>query len=212
MSIRFIFFDLGNVLLRFDPERMMLQGSNVVGCLPDELFRVIYESGWNRRLETGKADDEEFFVALCQTMKRQPDYNKFREAVNDIFDEIFEIQPFLSQLASINFPRGILSNTDKGHWNHIKKKFPVLMNLIPDNHVLSFNVGAMKPDPAIYFYALEVAQKMFADTVPIERDEILFIDDLENNITGAKKFGFDTIQFTSWNHVANELKNRALWR
>ncbi|MDR1485755.1 MAG: hypothetical protein LBT09_13155 [Planctomycetaceae bacterium] len=206
--LKFIFFDLGNVLFRFSIDVMLLRGAAVLGCSVAELRRLIFDDGWSRKLETGKITEREFFEIVCDKFGVYPDCVEFADAFNDIFTEVIEIRPFLEYLLSINFPRGILSNTSSGHWNHVVSKYSYLKKLIPDNHVLSFQTGSMKPDQAIFEYAMKTAQKAVGNEIELGTHEILFIDDLKRNIDGAAAFGFDTIQFTDWQHVNNELKKR----
>jgi putative hydrolase of the HAD superfamily len=205
---KFIFFDLGNVLLRFSADLMLERGAKVLGCSVAELNELIYGNGWCNKLETGKITEAEFFEVICDRFKVRPNVVEFTDAINDIFAEIVEIRPFIEYLSSINFPRGILSNTSYGHWNHIISKYSYLPKLIPENHVLSFNAGAAKPDRKIFEYAMKTAQKTLKNSIKLNATDILFIDDLKQNIDSASIFGFDTIQFTNWQHVTNELKKR----
>jgi FMN phosphatase YigB (HAD superfamily) len=208
--VRFIFFDLGNVLLRFNVELMLDRGALALGCSVLELRQLIYGDGWVNRLETGKINETEFFEIICKRFRVDSSFVEIVEVFNDIFTEVIEIRPFLEHLSRINFPRGILSNTSWGHWNHIISKFNYLTKLIPDNHVLSCSVKSMKPEREIFEYAMRIAQNAVENGIELKANEILFIDDLKQNIEGATIFGFDTIQFTNWQNVNNELKKRNL--
>jgi putative hydrolase of the HAD superfamily len=208
MSLRFIFFDLGNVLFRFSIDVMLKQSTAILGCTNAELRQFLYGDGIADKLETGVMTEVEFFEVICERFGVCPNRVELSNALNDIFTEIVEIRPFLEHLVAINFPRGILSNTSSGHWNHVSSKFSYLTRLIPDNHVLSFKVGSMKPNRAIFEYAMTTAQKALKNENELKANEILFIDDLKQNIEGASNFGFDTIQFLNWQHVNDELKKR----
>ncbi|MDR2171845.1 MAG: hypothetical protein LBP59_17005 [Planctomycetaceae bacterium] len=208
MPVRFIFFDLGNVLFRFSSELMLGRVAGVVGCLVGDVYRLIYEDGWEYKLETGKATEQEFFDAIYAKFGCNFDRTKLADAFNDIFTEIIETRSFLEYLSSISFPCGILSNTSLSHWNHIVSKYPYLIKLIPCNYAFSFECGSMKPERVIFEYAMNIAQKAVGGEKKLEACEILFIDDLAKNIEGAINFGFDAIQFTNWKHVEIELKKR----
>jgi putative hydrolase of the HAD superfamily len=209
--IRFIFFDLGNVLFRFNSDQMLRSGAEIVGCSVEDLQQLIYKDNWNIKLETGILTEIDFFEAINKAFNIHLDYEEFTRVFIDIFSEVTEIRPFLEYLVSIDFPCGILSNTHRGHWNHIILKYDYLTRLIPKNHVLSFIVGSMKPDKAIFMSAMDTAQKAMEGEGGLQKSEILFIDDLTQNIIGASNFGFDTIQFTNWQHVITEIKKRNLW-
>jgi FMN phosphatase YigB (HAD superfamily) len=209
MNTRFIFFDLGNVLLRFSIKRLARQGAELIGCSEDEVMQAAFGNGIAKKTECGEISELDYYESFCNSIGQQPDPLQLADALNDIFEVVEEMQPFLRQLVTVDFPRGILSNTGSGHWNHCIKKYPFLLHCFPKNHVLSFQVGAMKPDRKIYEAALETALTTVSD---IKQNEILFIDDLEPNVLGAKEFGFDSFQFLSENQLAGELAKRTILR
>ncbi|MDR0610685.1 MAG: HAD family phosphatase [Planctomycetaceae bacterium] len=208
MNIRFIFFDLGNVLLRFSIKRLARQGAELTGCTEDEILHAVFDNEMERKFECGEISEHEFYESFCNAIGKRPEPRQLANALNDIFEVVEEMQPFLAKLAAVKFPCGILSNTGLGHWNHCIEKYPFLLQYFPKNHVLSFRVGVMKPDRKIYETALETARQNIPDIKP---SEILFIDDLEPNVTGAKTFGFDSFQFVSEQQLAEELAKRGNW-
>lgn len=211
MSIRFIFFDLGNVLFQFDIELMLNRGAKFLGCPLAELKQLIYNDGWNKKLETGKTTELEFFKMVCNKFNLNAKYAEFNDIFNNIFSEITESRPILEYFSSIEFPRGILSNTSSGHWNQIIFRYDYLIKLIPNNHILSFEVGEMKPNQKIFETAMNKAKNSFNEKEkPLQPNEVLFIDDLFQNIEAAANFGFDSIQFKNWQQIKTELKNRNL--
>lgn len=209
MATKFIFFDLGNVLLRFSTERLICQAADLIACDPDRIVKTIYQNGLQRRFECGRISEQEFYDTFCRELDCRPPLDQLKEALSDIFWVLEETQPIAEHLAVKGFPRGILSNVGVAHWTFCMRKFPDLFKLFPDNHILSFQVGIMKPDARIYAAAWEVA----ARTVPeIQKNEILFIDDLEPNILGAKEFGLDAVQFVGGRRLAEDLQQRKVMR
>ncbi|MDR2755483.1 MAG: HAD family phosphatase [Planctomycetaceae bacterium] len=208
MNIRFIFFDLGNVLLRFSIQRLSNQVAELTGNTEDEVLHAVFSNGMERKLECGEISEQEFYESFCNVIGKRPEPLQLSYALNDIFEVVDEVQPFLAKLTAIDFPRGILSNTGPGHWNHCIKKYPFLLQNFPKNHVLSFRVGVMKPDRKIYETALATARQNIPDIKP---KEILFIDDLEPNVVGAKEFGFDSFQFISEQQLVKEFAMRGDW-
>ena len=71
-----------------------------------------------------------------------------------------------------------------------------------DEYVLSFEVGFLKPHPKIYEEALNKAK--------IPAGECVFIDDLEDNIDGARKVGLDTILYQPNTNLEAELKDKGI--
>lgn len=205
MKTRFLFFDLGNVLLRFNIAQMSRQAAEVCDCSTEDIVRAVWGDGMHRKIETGEISDDDAFEVFCRKIGKRPDRERLLWALNDIFSVVEEMQPFLKRLASEGFPRGVLSNTGPGHWNHCTKTFPFLLECLPENHVLSFRVGAMKPEAEIYRAAWETARKVVSD---IDAGEILFIDDIFQNVLGARQFGLDAIQFESAEQLAEEIERR----
>ncbi|GHT25458.1 hydrolase phosphatase [Planctomycetales bacterium] len=208
-NIRFIFFDLGNVLLRFSLEKLGEQCNALLGLTNEELFRAIYGDGMQKRVECGTINEEEFYEEFCRRVNQRPPHKELRDAMNDIFYICEETQPFIRCLAKENFPRGILSNIGFPHWEFCIEKFPELFALIPENRVLSCEAGAMKPMREIYQHAFGVAQKAVSG---IQKSEVLFIDDMLPNVLGAKEFGFDAIHYNETEYLAGEIKKRGLGR
>ena len=191
---RFVFFDLGNVLVRFSTDRMARQGAELTGRSKEEVLQAVFGSDVHRKVESGRMTDEEFYEHFCRELDCRPEPEAVAWALNDIFEENEGMHPITQRFAELDFPRGILSNTGPGHWNHCCTFFPFILERFPTNHLLSYEVGARKPDHEIYRAALSVAER----AVPgIRPQEILFIDDLEKNVVGAREFGFDAIQYVS---------------
>jgi putative hydrolase of the HAD superfamily len=63
--------------------------------------------------------------------------------------------------------------------------------------VLSFEAGSIKPHPEIYQYAI--------DTHALLPSEVLYIDDLPDNIATGKQFGFRSFQYDLNDHAAFEV-------
>ena len=74
----------------------------------------------------------------------------------------------------------ILSNWDSNSFELLKQRCPSFFALF-DGIVISGDVRAIKPDPAIYQHLL--------DTYSLKADECAFIDDLEENIKAAEQLG-----------------------
>ncbi len=70
-------------------------------------------------------------------------------------------------------------------WTFIKRRFPEI--LIFDAYVLSFDQGAMKPDPAVFREVLGLTE-----TRP---EAAVFIDDLRDNIEGAARMGLNALVY-----------------
>ncbi|MCL2304793.1 MAG: HAD family phosphatase [Planctomycetaceae bacterium] len=200
MSTRFLFFDLGNVLIRFSTDRLFSQAAAVVGQTPQWIFENLYSAEMLRLAECGHFSAEEFYRYVCELLPgKEIPFEKLLAAVNEIFWLNEPMRPTLTQIAENGLPCGILSNIGPWHWEYCRNTFSEIFQYVPANHVLSYKVGVMKPAREIYSAAFQFAR----EAVPgIEPGEVLFIDDLEKNVRGAKEFGFDAVQYSFKNHEA----------
>ena len=71
-----------------------------------------------------------------------------------------------------------------------------------DDFVLSYEVGALKPDATIYRTAIERAE--------CRPEECFFTDDIAINVDAARMNGMDAIQFQSAAQLEEELRARGL--
>ncbi|KAI2625010.1 HAD-like protein [Hypoxylon sp. NC1633] len=118
--------------------------------------------------------------------------------------------PALKNLrASGKFILAALSNTvifPPGHTLHQEDFFADPVRSLFDIFVSSAHVGLRKPDPKVYEYALNEVNKFAKSHVNEDRrqrlgwkdgvkpDEIVFLDDIGENLKAAKKSGFGTIK------------------
>jgi glucose-1-phosphatase len=201
MQPRFLYFDLGKVLVNFDIGQMLRQMGDVIGVTAESLREIIFGGGLQRRYESGEISDREFFDALCEQTGARPDRQALRLAGNDIFELNQPILSLVTQLRAAGCRLGVLSNTCQSHWEHCKQRYRILTGLF-DVVTLSYEHRAMKPDPAIYRAAAELAG--------CSPQEIFFVDDIADNVEGARAAGFDAVQYLTTAQLAADLRRRGL--
>jgi len=195
MKTRFVYFDLGNVLACFSLERLLRQVAEVAGCSHDEIKIAFFGDEDNyvqKRFERGDIGTDEYYKLVCDRVGKRPAQEAFFNAINDIFWFNERIEPYLTALAAMDFPRGILSNTGPHHWNFCTRSFPIIPEKIPANHILSYEVRELKPNRGIYEAAVRTARNVVPDIAP---GEILFLDDLQKNVQGALDCGIDAVLY-----------------
>jgi FMN phosphatase YigB (HAD superfamily) len=199
---RFFYFDLGNVLVRFSTERMYRQMAQVsAGVAAERIREVVVEDGLLRQYELGHVSDEQFYETFCRRTGTRPDLDALMRAGSDIFELNASILPVVGHLQQAGYRLGVLSNTCRPHWAHVAARFPVLAEAFPVR-ALSFEIGAAKPDAAIFRAAAELA-----GTAP---EEIFFTDDAPEHVAGAKAAGIDAVPYTSTSRLAEELRRRGV--
>ena len=189
---RFIFFDMGKVLLDFDHARINQQVGKLAGIEPAIIKSLLFEPPFDleNRFERGELNADEFHSEFCARAETQVQKQALLRAVSEIFWLNVSIMPILSQLSSINFPMAVLSNTCSAHWEYARETF-ACMGLFRDA-VLSYEEKSMKPDPVIYQSAIKLAQERTGCDI----NQIFFTDDRQENVDAAKEAGIDAELFT----------------
>jgi len=198
MTLRFLYFDLGKVLIDFSFERMYRQMGEVAGIEPGQVQTVL-ASGLQMDYEAGKLDSRAAHAVFCRQTGTQPDYEAFSLACNDIFTPIDSMLPVIAQLYHAGHRLGVLSNTCDGHWNYCLRRYTMLRELF-SVHALSFEIGAVKPDPAIFRKAAEMAG--------CRPEEVFYTDDIPGHVTGARSVGLDAVVYQSTPQIVEELRKR----
>ncbi len=177
--------DLGQVLVRFDNRLFFDRMTRYTNHSLEDIRRVTHENrDLLNRFDTGRLSPEEFYRLAVAALEAEVPYDDFYAAYNDVFS--LE-RPVLAVMAKLKpkYKLVLVSNTDPVRYAYIERRFPEL--LIFDAYVLSFRLGVMKPDPAIYREALA--------RVGALPDGALFIDDLQENIDGAARLGIRGLLF-----------------
>jgi HAD superfamily hydrolase (TIGR01509 family) len=183
MKISAVCFDLGKVLLDFNKEAMLLRMAEKSPLAPEEMDRLIAEDPLGLAYERGEITSARFFSHLKKLLR----YKGTLKELRVIFNEIFTPLPdhiALAALLAPHYPLAIISNTNDAHILHAEATYSFFS--LFRARIYSHQVKAMKPDRAIYQAAL-------AALGGIDPLEALFIDDVEANILGAVKLGWQTI-------------------
>jgi putative hydrolase of the HAD superfamily len=200
---QFFYFDLGNVLLYFDHLRAARQMAEVAGLTEAEVWATVFDSDLEIRYERGDLDCQGFYREFCERTGARPDFEQLRLAAAAIFDVNESIVPLVRSLHRAEKPLGILSNTCAAHWDYcLDGRYAFLCECFTV-HALSYKLGAMKPDPAIYVRAAELAG------VPPQC--IFFTDDRPENVAGALAAGYDAVLFEGAEKLREALEQRGVW-
>jgi len=188
-----VIFDLGNVVLPFDPLKPCAVLGQQTGRTPTETARLIYQKNLERWFEQGKIDGDQFTREVSRALGLELEPNEFHNLWADMFTEDEDVSALVRQLKP-NHRLILLSNTNPWHWRYAKNHFPIISEF--SDRVLSYEVGALKPHPAIYRAALEKAGSA---------DRVIFIDDIATNVYAARIMGIRGIHFQSAEQLKREL-------
>ncbi len=183
MKISAVCFDLGKVLLHFDWDLMLERIAKKSPLPKEEIRKRLFEDPQTTAYELGQISTAKFFPHFKKLVQFKGTPKELRAA----FSEIFTPMPEHIALAAMlrpHYPLAIISNTNDAHIAYAEEKYTFFS--LFHARIYSHQVKLAKPDPAIYRAALEALGG-------IDPLEALFIDDLEPNILGASKIGWQTI-------------------
>jgi epoxide hydrolase-like predicted phosphatase len=196
--IKTILFDLGNVIIPFDVKRAYTRMAELCGCKAEEVAARIRSTGLVAPFEKGEIEAEPFVRELSAALKLDVTYQEFCSWWNGVFlPETLVSEGLLEDLRSRHRLLA-LSNTNPIHFAMVKEAYPLLRHF--DGYVLSYEVGAAKPEAQIYREAIARAQ--------CDPEECFFTDDLAVNIEAARAHGMDAVQFLSAEQLERELRAR----
>ena len=198
MQYKNIIFDLGNVLVKLNPEgcigafKAIGMGELVDSNPQSEGMKLMSKLG------VGMITTEEFCEAARKLTGADVTNEEIIAAANKMLVEIpDEKKERLLQLKKAGYRLFLLSNTIDIHWDYcVELLFPYQNHGVEDYFeqcFLSQRMHLAKPNARIYEEVIRQAN--------IHPDETLFIDDLKENCEAAEKLGihtFQNVKFDDW--------------
>jgi HAD superfamily hydrolase (TIGR01509 family) len=189
-----ILFDLGNVLVQIDYPAFLRTLGFDHRMTKSELFHLLEDEA--RDFEMGKSSTAEFLGVINARLGKSYTFEQFRKAWAAILPSAVPGSQELLERLSGKYRLMMLSNTNELHFQQTVEMLPTLQRF--EKFFLSYKIGVLKPDRAIYEYVLTHVD------VPAQR--ILFIDDLEQNVAGAESVGIKGIVFRGIEPLLSELE------
>lgn len=199
MNINYIIFDLGAVLIEWNPYPVILKSFNNDPDQTNWFFQNIATHELNLSLDKGLT----FADAKVKKTREFPEYANNINAYFDNWREMLgnEISDSVQILKTIyqskKYKLYSITNWSFETFPIALKKFPFLKWF--NDIVVSGKVKMVKPDPEIYLYSI--------DRFNIEDpNQAVFIDDRLDNIETARKIGINGIHFKNPSQLSIELK------
>ena len=199
MSYRAILFDLGRVLVNFEFEHAYRKLESLCPHAAVEIPKRLAESGLAVQYESGLIESPEFVTKLTQILDLNVEYERFCDLFCSIFTDSLVPDRLVEELAS-RYRLVLLSNTNAIHFEMVRRTYPVLRHF--HDFTLSYEVKAMKPNPAIYLDAVAKAG--------CKPEECFYTDDIPAFIAGAKQLGIDAVRFENAEQIEREMRARGI--
>ena len=194
--IKALIFDLGRVLVNLVPEASYARMAALSGLSRDEMQRRLRDSGLNHEFESGRISSQDFARRVCELLGADIPFATFREVWCAMVDQGAIIPEEFIVSLRLKYRLVLLSNTNELHFEMLKERCPVLSHF--DACTLSYQVGAQKPDAAIYHDA--VAKAM------CEPGECFYTDDIEAYVEAARQIGIHGAQFVGLENLKIDLR------
>lgn len=178
-------FDVGNVLIRWDPFRVYRE------MIPDEAKRHwflqnVCTAAWNLEQDRGRSWEEGVALLVASHPEWEAQIRaydeRWHEAVPGLIEDSVAV---LEDLKARGDKVYAITNFSREKWAECLIRFPFLQSF--DGVVVSAHERVIKPDPAIYRVLFERY-----DLVP---EDCIFIDDSAKNIETARTLGMQGIHF-----------------
>jgi len=196
-----VVFDVGNVLYGWDPDAFL------VTQVADDAARLKFIEdvdlyGWHDRLDGGLPYAE----AAAELNEKFPEYAELIAAWSERFGETISgpvpgVHAIVEALDARSVPLFAITNFSADFWPPFHARERAFFDRF-QGIVVSGEEKLLKPDPAIYYRAL--------DRFGLKPAEALFIDDRAINVEGALAVGMKAHLFTDAEDLRARLEAEAL--
>jgi 2-haloacid dehalogenase len=190
-----VVFDIGRVLIQWDPKLLYSE------LFPDDAERdwflgEVCSEDWNRELDRGRS----FAEGIAELITRHPGQAKAIRAWDERWHDMVPgaidgSVRLLGELRAAGVPTWAITNFSTEKYAEAILRFPFLTGF--EDTVVSAHEKLLKPDPAIYRVLLERNR--------LDPASCLFIDDVPDNVVGARSVGMKAVVFTSPARLATDL-------
>lgn len=190
-------FDIGNTLISLDYEAALEEICRYATVDRDRLVQLMEWSGGYHDLERGAVDFAQFHDFMRSRAGYRGGIERLRKAWCMILSTPVEgIEELLERIRQ-RYTVAFLSNSNEVHAEFIQRRYRILFRKA-DAIIYSHVHRLLKPDSAIYLLACE--------TVGVEPRQVVFVDDLYENVQAARNLGMRAYQFSGALDLGRELE------
>lgn len=193
--IKNIVFDIGNVCVDFC-YREFFESFGFSKEITERICSATAENEvWNLG-DVGKHSEEEMLeLFIAQDPEIEPQLRMVYKNFKGIIRERTEMIPWIEQLHQKGYKVYYLSNYPSKIARECADDMKFLSHM--DGGILSYKIGMVKPDSAIYRKLLSMYD--------LKAPECLFIDDRADNCEGAINVGYQAIRYTTREEVLAQM-------
>jgi len=185
-EIRHIVFDIGRVLLHYDPN---LPFSRLIPDADERkwFFANVCTHDWNLEQDRGRTWEEAEALLIAEYPGHAENIRNFRRHWHDMVPHAYDDSVAI-MVGLIESGRDVtmLTNFAADTFTEARQRFDFLDR--PRGVTVSGEIGLIKPDRAIYDHHVA--------SFGLEPAATLFIDDSQKNVDGARAAGWQAVLFT----------------
>lgn len=200
MPVKAVVFDLGGVLIDWDPRylyRKLLDDEAAV----EEFLATVCTPEWNAEQDRGRP----FAEGVAELVERHPVHAAAITAYHERWPEMLGgavggTVEVLAELRAAGVPVYALTNWSAETFGIARERFEFLEWF--DGVLVSGEERMIKPDPAIF--------RLLLDRFGLDPGATFYIDDSPANVAAADRLGLDAVRFTSPAQLRRDLEARGL--
>ena len=200
MSTKAVVFDLGGVLIDWDPRylyRKLLADEAAV----EEFLATVCTPEWNAEQDRGRP----FAEGIAELVGRHPEHAAAIAAYHERWPEMLAgdlpgTVEVLAELRAAGVPLYALTNWSAETFAITRGRFEWLDWF--DGLLVSGEERMTKPDPAFF--------RLLLDRFGLDPGATVFVDDSEANVAAARELGIDAVRFTGPDRLRRELSARRI--
>jgi len=193
---RKVVFDVGNVLLRWDPFHLYRS------LIPDDgkrdwFLRNVCTSAWNLEQDRGRPWPEAVALLVAEHPEWEAEIKAFDERWHETVPATIEDSvATLAELKAKGEEVYAITNFSREKWAECLIRFPFLQSF--DGAIVSAHERLLKPDPAIFNVLLE--------RFGLNAGDCIFVDDSARNVETARSVGMQAVHFVEPIDLRAELR------
>jgi len=200
MTVTNVVFDIGRVLIQWDPTLLYSR------LLPEPgraawFLATILPHEWNLELDRGTS----FAEGIAERIAAHPEWEREIRAWDEHWHDMVPgaidgTVALLEHLRAKGVPTFSITNFSREKYAEARERFPFLKGF--RDTVVSSHEKLVKPDPAIY--------RVLLDRNGLTPETCLFVDDMPENVEAARALGMKAHRFVTPQAFAAELAAHGL--
>jgi 2-haloacid dehalogenase len=195
-----VVFDIGNVLLRWDPRNLYRKVFAETAKM-EWFLNNICDGPWNLEQDLGRTWKEAITERILRFPEWEAEIRAYDERWLETLDgEITENVQLLKDLKRAGIRIYAISNFSREKWEIAKACFSFTTLL--DGIIISGDVRLVKPDPRIF--------QLFLDRYGLTAHDCIFIDDSKANVSAALQLGMMGVHYHEPMDLAHRLREQGV--